>query len=189
MTQPIRAIDNFLPAAEHAAVWDYLCGSGWSFGAFSAEGGQRYFYKHFAGLREAGNEFDDPSLIEQQLEAYPVISDVWRRLKAGPLAHQVLGRCYANGMPPGIEGGVHLDSNVPTHLTTIYYPHPSWDADLGGETLFYSPARDEIVAAVFPKPNRLVLFPGTIPHVARPLSTRATNMRITLMFKTMGSAG
>ena len=58
---------------------------------------------------------------------------------------------------------------------------------MAGETVFFNPNRDEILAAsVYPKPNRLAIFPGTIPHVARPMSSRANDLRITLMFKTVG---
>jgi SM-20-related protein len=167
-------------------VWNFLNEPGWAYGAFSAEAGHRYFYKHFAGLKQSPKEYDDPAAIERELEPHPVVAMVWARLKAGPLAGHRLGRCYANGMPAGAEGGVHLDSDVPDHFTAIYYPHPKWSADLGGETLFFNATRDEIVAAVYPKPNRLVIFPGTIPHVARPISARASEMRITLMFKTVG---
>jgi SM-20-related protein len=182
----IQAIDNFLPRAEHEALWASLRQGDWRYGAFSAQGGDRYFYKHFAGFRETGHEYQDPGAIEGELANSPLVAGVWARLKAGPLADQALARCYANGMPPGISGGVHLDSNVPSHLTAIYYPHPTWHPDLAGETLFYNAAMDEVVAAIYPRPNRLVLFPGTIPHVARATSARASEMRITLMFKTLG---
>jgi SM-20-related protein len=186
MAPSIRAIDNFLPTPEHAAVWNFLSEPGWSFGAFSADGGHRYFYKHYAGLKKSAHEYDDPAAIERELEAHPVIAGLWARIREAALQGHRLGRCYANGMPPGAEGGVHLDSDVPDHFTAIYYPHPQWNADLGGETLFFNPTRDEILAAVYPKPNRLVIFSGTIPHVARPISNRANEMRITLMFKTVG---
>jgi SM-20-related protein len=186
VSSSIQAIDNFLPREEHEAVWTSLRQGDWRYGAFSEQGGDRYFYRHFAGFREAGNEYPDARAIEGELDRWPLIAAVWARLKAGPLANQALARCYANGMPPGIGGGVHLDSNVPSHLTAIYYPHQSWRPDLAGETLFFNAAMDEVVAAVYPRPNRLVLFPGTIPHVARPISSRAGEMRITLMFKTLG---
>jgi SM-20-related protein len=183
---PIRALDNFLPPAEHEALWAFLRGPGWAFGASSAQDGQRYLYKHFAGFRASGQEERDFALIERELEAFPLVEQVWKRLKAAVFANQALGRCYANGMPPGVEGALHLDSNVPDHFTAIYYPHLVWDADLAGETIFYNEARDEVLGAVYPKPNRLVVFPGVIPHVARPISGRATEMRITLMFKSVG---
>ena len=182
----IQAVDNFLPQAEQAALWAFLCSPGWSFGAFSADAGHRYFYKHYAGIKQSPHEYDDPAAVERELAEHPLVAQVWARLRAGALKGQRLGRCYANGMPPGAEGGVHLDSNVPEHYTAIYYPHPAWNADMAGETLFFNPARDEVVAAVYPKPNRLVIFPGTIPHVARPMSSRVNDLRITLMFKTVG---
>jgi SM-20-related protein len=189
MSPSIRAVDNFLPPAEHQAVWAFLRGPGWSFGASSSESGQRYLYKHFAGFHVSGQEDRDLALIERELEAFPLIEQVWKRLKATVFASQALGRCYANGMPPGAEGALHLDSNLPDHITAIYYPHLTWDPDLAGETIFYNEARDEVLGAVYPKPNRLVVFPGVIPHVARPVSVRATEMRITLMFKSVGSVG
>ena len=110
---------------------------------------------------------------------------MWTALKAGPLKGQGLSRCYANAMSGGVEGGDHLHSNIETQLTSIYYPHPVWNAAFAGETLLFNTARDEIVAAIYPKPNRLVVFAGTIPHVARPSSRRRPELRITLMFKTM----
>jgi len=183
----IQAIDNFLPQAEQAALWAFLRTSAWSYGAFSAEAGHRYFYRHYAGIKQSSKEFDDPAAAERELAEFPLVEQVWARLKAGALRGQRLGRCYANGMPPGAEGGVHLDSNVPEHFTAIYYPHPEWNADMAGETVFFNPGRDEILAAVYPKPNRMVIFPGTIPHVARPMSSRVTDLRITLMFKTVGA--
>lgn len=97
-----------------------------------------------------------------------------------------MARCYANGMPAGAEGGLHMDSNIPTHLTAIYYPTLSWQPSFAGETLFFNPDGTDITAAVYPKPNRLVVFSGTTPHVARPTSVRCPELRITLMFKTLG---
>ena len=52
----IQAIDNFLPQAEQAALWAFLCSPGWSFGAYSADAGHRYFYKHYAGIKQSPAE-------------------------------------------------------------------------------------------------------------------------------------
>ena len=128
------------------------------------------------------------SPLEWQVHA-PLIAEMWTALKAGPLAGQALARCYANGMPGGVEGGLHLDSNIDSHLTAIYYPHPAWGPNFGGETLLFNAAGDEILAAIYPKPNRLAVFSGAIPHVARPMSRKRPELRITLMFKTMPIAG
>jgi SM-20-related protein len=190
---PVRAPvlvarDNFLPPDEHRALWEYLSGEGWAFGAYSDAEGPRYFYKHFAGFRQKDGEYADPEAIEAELAAYPLVAAAWKRVKEGLFAGHRLSRCYANAMPPGIEGGVHQDSTIDSHLTAIYYPHLAWDPSRGGETLFFNPDGSDVIGVGYPKPNRLVVFSGTVPHVARPLSARAKDLRITLMFKTLGPA-
>jgi len=184
----VQVFDDLLAPAEHAAVWNFLNRPGWAYGGFSAEGPEadRYFYKHFAGYRTDGREARDLAAIEDELaQSAPILAQMWSELKRGPLAGQALSRCYANGMSGGIEGGLHLDSNIETHLTSIYYPHPTWSPNFAGETLLFYAAGDEVLAAIYPKPNRLAVFAGTIPHVARPMSRRRADLRITLMFKTM----
>ena len=188
----VTVFDNLLAPPDQAAVWAFLNLGGWSYGGFSTDGpdADRYFYKHFAGYRNVGGERHDPAAIEAELrETAPLIAEMWTALKAGPLAGQALARCYANGMPGGVEGGLHLDSNIDSHLTAIYYPHPAWGPNFGGETLLFNAAGDEILAAIYPKPNRLAVFSGAIPHVARPMSRKRPELRITLMFKTMPIAG
>lgn len=184
----VTVFDNLLAPAEQAAVWSFLNQGGWTYGGYSADGPEadRYFYKHFAGYRTDGREARDLAAIEAELgETAPILGEMWSALQKGPLQGQALSRCYANGMSGGVEGGLHLDSNLESHLTAIYYPHAAWDPNFGGETLLFSAAGDEIVAAIYPKPNRLAVFSGTIPHVARPMSRRRSELRITLMFKTM----
>ena len=193
MSEPaVRVFDNLLSPPDHAAIWGFLSQPGWAYGGFSADGpdADRYFYKHFAGYRTDGREERDLAAIEAELtQTAPILAGMWSALKTGPLAGQALSRCYANAMAGGVEGGLHLDSNVETHLTSIYYPHPAWSPNFGGETLLFNTAGDEIVAAIYPKPNRLAIFAGTIPHVARPMSRRRPELRITLMFKTMPAEG
>ncbi len=188
----IFVADNFLPPEEQQAVWGYLCGPGWSFGAYSGEGpkASRYFYKHFAGYRkDSAAESVDPARLEDELvQEAPLIAGVWGRLKARRLGSHRLTRCYANGLPVGVDGSLHLDSNVDSHLTAIYYPHTKWDPDYSGETVFFDKSGSDIVASVYPKPNRMVIFPGTIPHVARAVSRHGPDLRVTLMFKTMPAA-
>ena len=188
----VQVFDNLLARPEHAAVWNFLNEPGWAYGGFSADGpdADRYFYKHFAGYRTDGREAHDLVAIEAELtETAPILAKMWAALKKGPLAGQALSRCYANAMSGGVEGGVHLDSNVETHLTSIYYPHPVWSPAFAGETLLFNAAADEVVAAIYPRPNRLAVFAGTIPHVARPMSRHRSDLRITLMFKTMPAEG
>src|SRR5580704_709523 len=165
----IRIFDNVLAPNEQRLVWHFLNRPGWSYGAYSQSGGEasRYFYKHFSGYFMDGRESRSAGAIEAELmQNAPLLAEFWAVLKRGPLKGSVLSRCYANGMPAGAEGGIHLDSNIASHLTSIYYPNLEWRPDSAGETLFFNNERTDLIAAVYPKPNRLVIFPGTIPHVA-----------------------
>ena len=55
---------------------------------------------------------------------------------------------------------------------------------MGGETVFFNREKTDIIACVYPKPNRLVIFRGNFPHVARGVSRTCPALRIALMFKT-----
>ena len=145
----------------------------------------RYWYKHLAGVARDGEGLDSSAFEAALAQSTPQISALWNALKQGPLAGHALTRCYANGYPAGAEGGVHLDAHDAGHFTAIYYPHLEWKPAWAGETVFYNPAGDDILASAYPKPNRLVVFPGTIPHVARAITRECPHLRITLMFKTM----
>ncbi|PVX28969.1 2OG-Fe(II) oxygenase [Sphingomonas pokkalii] len=185
----ILVLDHVLGEAQRQRVWEFLDQPGWKHGAYSSDrpDAPRYSYKHFAGYQRSAQEDRDPDAIGNELAMMaPVIAEVWRELLRKPLKHQMLSRCYANSMPAGVGGGVHQDSDCREHLTAIYYPQAEWCADQGGETLFFSRNVAEVIKAVVPKPDRLVVFPGTIPHVARPIYGAGDTARITLMFKTLG---
>jgi SM-20-related protein len=179
--------DGFLGPEDQHAILTFLSGPGWGFGAYSdsTPGASRYWYKHFAGIVRDGAEKSDPVVFESQLDANaPLVAKVWRKLQGGVLSGHTLSRCYANGYPPGSEGGVHMDSNISSHFTSIYYPQVSWHPNFAGETVFFNSDGSDIIASVYPKPNRLVVFPGVIPHVARGVTRACNQLRITLMFKT-----
>ena len=112
----------------------------------------------------------------------PIVSTLWQALKAGVMRGHALTRCYANGYPVGAEAVDHAQR---FGFPGIYYPNLDWDPNYAGETVFFTADGSDIIRSVYPRPNRLVIFPGTIPHVARALTSRCPHLRITLMFKTM----
>jgi SM-20-related protein len=192
LTAEIHVFDDVMDQLSQEKTWEFLCGPGWSFGAYSDEhpDAPKYWYKHFAGYSASAAEDRDPAAIVEELKANcPPFYRMWCAIVERFIPGQRLGRCYANRLEPGVGGGVHRDSNDPSHLTLIYYPNLSWSPRDAGETLFYDDAEEEVIKAVTPRPNRLVVFRGTIPHVARPFSPLAPTDRITLMFKTIGVAG
>jgi SM-20-related protein len=183
----VRVYDDFLEEAEQKILLAHLLAPGWAYGAYSdpTPGSSRYWYKHFAGYVRDGKEGRTEVGVERELSAASeIIFRVWLKLKAGPLAGHMLTRCYANGYPSGAEGGVHIDSNVPDHFTAIYYPHLAWRPSYGGETVFFNADGSDLIFCAYPKPNRLVVFPGVVPHAARAVSRACAELRVTLMFKT-----
>ena len=183
----IRVFDGVLSAADQEAVLSFLQLPSWGFGAYSSDApaATRYWFKHFAGYEERGPATGPLIDFEASLDlSAPLIGSMWRSLKGGPMVGHALTRCYANAYPYGAEGGVHIDSNIESHYTAIYYPHTTWRPDYAGETVFFNKERTDIIASVYPKPNRLVLFSGAIPHSARAISKTCPQLRVTLMFKT-----
>jgi len=186
----IQIHDDFLSRRSQETLLAFLKASGWSFGAYSdpAPDASRYWFKHFAGYAADGREQRDADEIERELERNaPILSRMWVVIRAKVLKGHRLARCYVNGYPYGAEGGLHFDSNVASHYTALYYPHLHWSPNYSGETVFFNDEGTDIIESVYPRPNRLVVFPGVIPHVARGVSRSCPDLRMTLMFKTTGS--
>lgn len=187
----VKIIDDVLADERRRGLNSYLHQSGWRFGWRSdpQDEGFPLWHKHFAGpkLRDR-YETDSPDKqcdCERELaKTSQLLYGFWLVLKQSVLQRHVLVRCYANATPFGCEGTVHTDSASPSSYTSVYYPHGEWQINWAGETVLYDPDQADIIASVYPKPNRLLMFKGNIPHVARGVSRSCPVLRITLMFKT-----
>lgn len=67
--------------------------------------------------------------------------------------------------------------------TVLYYAHPRWDANWGGETVLFTEARDDIVRAIYPRPGRILIFDSAIPHVSRAPTRVCAQVRFTVAFR------
>jgi SM-20-related protein len=187
----ISVYDNLLSPNDQQHLWDYLSGPGWAHGAYSnndARESYRYWYKHFAGFFNKAGDGKLEQFEEQLSASSPAVAKFWQDIQKSFFQGHRLLRCYANGYPYGTDGSLHVDVEGPAgpdeYYTALYYPHLNWSPDYGGETVFFNDNKDEIRCAIYPKPNRLVVFPSTLQHVARGVTRRCPNLRITLMFKT-----
>jgi SM-20-related protein len=191
MSIPIRVYDNILLPDDQQHLWDYLRGPGWAYGAHSNKNDSesyRYWYKHFAGFFDNLGDGKPEQFEQQLLVSFPGVAKFWQGIQQKFLQGHRLFRCYANGYPYGVEGTLHVDVEGTVapgeYYTALYYPHLDWSPDYGGETVFFNDNKDEIACAIYPKPNRLVVFASEIQHVARGVTRRCPHLRITLMFKT-----
>ncbi len=187
--EPISIVDDLLTSKDHEGIINFLKQPNWGFGWKSNSNVDAYsfWHKHFGGSLHPDPDVDNgalqPSCEEELLLSAPAVHKMWMGLKGSYLASFDLRRCYANAHPYGTEGSVHVDSSQSNNFTIIYYPCTKWDANWGGETVFFNKQKSDIIRSIYPKPNRLVMFPGNIPHVARGVSRTCPEVRITLMFK------
>lgn len=188
--------DDLLSPDAHRLVREFLDKPGWSFGWKSKgkEDVYSFWHKHFAGFnhndqREPDDDTGDSTMSSAdrldglRRNGLPLYA-MWQGLQASLLQGHELVQCYANAFSFGCEGTLHTDSRHLDQYTCIYYPSETWQPDWGGETVFFNPEQTDIVSAIYPRPNRLVMFNAVIPHVARGLSRTCPVMRTTLMFKT-----
>lgn len=98
-------------------------------------------------------------------------------------------RAYTNMASFGDALFTHVDCLPSQHdVTALWYVCTEWDLEWGGETVFYD-AGGEIAAAVRPRPGRLVMFDGAIPHAGRAPLRTCYRPRYTLAVKLEPVAG
>ena len=93
---------------------------------------------------------------------------------------------YINVLRHGNTPGVHVDApyDVPENKTVLLYLNYEWHPNWGGETIFYDHNLDA-QRIVTPKPGRVVMFDGRIPHTGRPPTPRYMMNRYIITFKYM----
>jgi SM-20-related protein len=170
-------LQSFLSALVGSAIWSY----GWK----SSSRNDRFAFWHAHGAgggAESRNDCEPGLLLRKDLA--PIVQ-LWELLKRGPLCGHRLLRAYANGHTYGAEGYPHRDSSDrENYWTTVYFAHEVWHAAWAGELVFFNQDYDEIVYAVFPRPGRVVIFPGGTPHCARGVSRLCPALRASIVLKT-----
>ena len=93
---------------------------------------------------------------------------------------------YINVLKNGDTPGIHVDAPwwVEDQKTVLIYLNPIWEPSWGGETIFYNHKMDA-TRIVTPRPGRVVIFDGRIPHTGRPPTPRYPRSRYILTFKYM----
>jgi hypothetical protein len=132
----------------------------------------------------------DHSLMPM-INRHPEVKYLWEHLQR-IIGKRSLVRCYINGYTYGTDGYYHQDDGwlrdtygpTANSETCIIYLNPEWDKDWGGETSIWDMEKQEVIASVIPKRNRLFIFDSSYWHAARPLSRVCRELRTVLVFKT-----
>lgn len=178
--------DALLPEPQRATVNNFLRADGWKFGwkSHAKTDEFAFWHKHFAGHRK-GRQETKYDCAEELGRTAPLMFAFWSWLEKGIFKGHTLVRCYANGQSYGTDGTIHTDSKSDRSYTAVYYPHAVWEPNWAGETVLFNADKTDIIGSIYPKPNRLAVFKGNIPHLARGVSRTCPELRITAMFKTM----
>ena len=97
-------------------------------------------------------------------------------------------RAYTNYSAYGDMLYAHRDCSADERgLTALWFLMTEWEPEWGGETMFFDSSGDALFCAS-PKPGRLVLFDGSIPHVGRPPSRICFAPRYTFAIKLQPAA-
>ena len=91
-----------------------------------------------------------------------------------------LNRCLINAVTSAGVYHPHDDSLDNAKWSFIYYANMKWDLEWGADTLFLNNNKEDIIKTVQCKPNRVVIFDATIPHLIRPCTSTAPAYRFSL---------
>lgn len=96
---------------------------------------------------------------------------------------------YINVLRSRDDPGIHCDAPyfVEDNQTVVVYLNHYWDPQFGGETIFFD---DDLDAQriVQPRPGRVIIFDGRIPHTGRPPTPKFRHNRYIMSFKFMDPA-
>jgi hypothetical protein len=95
---------------------------------------------------------------------------------------------YINYSDTSTIDRIHVDKtsvkpSEGSYYTMLIYAQSQWHYDWGGETKFYNNDLTEIALSVIPKPGRIVIFDGQIPHSASVPNRLAKEPRYTYAIK------
>ncbi|MBA1193328.1 2OG-Fe(II) oxygenase [Pseudomonas entomophila] len=137
----------------------------------------------------AGSKRESLACCEEELEAnerWRFLLGIWRRLCAVHMNNVRLIGVYANGQSFGQDSPIHRD-NLPSEpgQTAVLFCNGYWATTWGGELVFCNDAKTDVSAAVLPKPGRIAIFNGEMPHRAKSPTIECDRLRITIAFKTV----
>ena len=166
-----HVFDDVLPEQMASEVWSTCENMHWGFGWKSSKGradSQLYWHVDLANSADA---------------AVPLLKEMWEYLIDGPLKQfhiQHFYRSYANAHTYGCHGEVHRDDG---DWTLIYYPRLDWNVKWLGGTQIWDYDEEEITDTVVYKGNRLLAFPGKLPHNMQEVSRDCKQLRYCIVFK------
>lgn len=162
----IKVLDNLISAAQLALLYQFCRGSYFKIG-----------YEDTDAIENANHKYLVSPWSEEDLINSGFI-DAVKGSEVGDLINsKQIYKVFLNLSTPGDVNFLH------THFgktVVLAYVNLTWQADFGGETVFYNDDKTEVIKAVNVKPGRIVVFDGGINHSIRPQVHTAPHYRMTL---------
>ncbi len=166
----VRVYDGLLPATAIAGLWDVLLRAPYTRSEVARPDTAEY--RHWVS-----------ELPLEQLRQLPVLAPTLRALADFSTRAYRPYRAYVNSAQYGDMLFSHVDCAPDAgEVTALWYLCDHWDHEWGGETVFFDATHDAR-ALVAPRPGRLVLFDGDLPHVGRPPNRTCYKPRFTFAIK------
>ncbi len=161
-----QILDDALSPSLYDALCELVQSPGWQFGHRSnSDGPEQFWWRP----------------LDRDVEPHIALKELGPWLESTAAAGYRIQRIYANGQTAGLDGRIHQDSSQAGAFTLLVFLVSSWKPEWGGEFVLHPEGQDPIF--IHPKPNRAVLFDGTIPHMGRAPARGCYELRVTLAFK------
>lgn len=182
----VQVVDDEILPSELSKIFFELNKTRWRFGWPVQHGpfARPCWHKFIAGSQRAHHAGCESELRE--LNDWGFLADLWCRVKSKYLDRETLVGVYANGQTCGQDTPIHRDNRpgLPGK-TVVVFCNSHWASAWGGELMFYTNDKADLIKSVMPKPGRIVIFDGEIPHSAKAPNMSCAELRVTLAFKTL----
>ena len=182
----MAVFDNAVPPDLVARVWEYSQQyAAWEFKNRGVETDALTSW-----VADLVNAYQDLDIASKNLRwrelgvQMPFLHEIWELMVGRVDRTLQIQRIFLNGHTFGLGDSIH-DDGGPGSYTFLLYVNPVWRPEWGGETMFYNVSVDDVVAAVLPKPGRVIFFDGRLPHAGRAPARGFTGLRVTLAFQTV----
>ena len=124
------------------------------------------------------------SLLPSDDFTFPLIYDLKSKIEQNHIDRKKIRiyKWHINIHPTGFDGMMHED-NYQECPTFLYFLAPFWDPEWGGEFIIYDQNKEAIDVCSF-KPDRMIIFNGSLKHRGVACTRLSSLLRVTLAFQT-----